>query len=73
MEKWEYKVAYIAHRGGDEKKRVNGEYVALWQIDIERELNKLGNDGWEVVNFPTELFDQRVDGYALFKRRVESK
>lgn len=57
--KWEYKYIYINLKISD-KKTSNL---------INEELNKLGDEGWELVNFVTVLVDAR---YAfVFKRPKE--
>ena len=57
--KWEYKYIYIDLKIS-EKKTSNL---------INEELNKLGDEGWELVNFTTVLIDAR---YAfVFKRPNE--
>lgn len=57
--KWEYKYIYIDLKIS-EKKTSNL---------INEELNKLGDEGWELVNFTTVLIDAR---YAfVFKRPKE--
>lgn len=57
--KWEYKYIYIDSKIS-EKKTSNL---------INEELNKLGDEGWELVNFTTVLIDAR---YAfVFKRPKE--
>lgn len=72
MKQWEYKVAFIAHRGGENivsnKSDSNyGRY--LWELDIEKTLNELGAYGWELHSFPMEVFDKALCGYAVFKRQ----
>jgi len=51
MEKFEYKFLQIATDGN-------------WQIQVETLLNKLGDEGWELVNF-------QLHGYLslIFKRK----
>lgn len=66
--KWEYCVEYIAHRGNSAT-AVRGK--ELWISDIEKQLNKLGSEGWEIVHFPSDILDKYVDGYAIFKRVKE--
>jgi Domain of unknown function (DUF4177) len=48
MQKWEYKVV-LRMRGA---KEANSEYKVAdpWNIDIENELPKLGEEGWELVS-----------------------
>ena len=71
MEQWEYAVKYLAHRGGDKRTPFTPgtETRCLWELDLEKALNKLGADGWEVVSFPGYLLRGSVDGYALLKRK----
>lgn len=69
MEKWEYRVEYICHRGGNELlPDLSGRY--FWQRDLEKKLNELGAEGWELIDFPSDVLDGHVDGYALFKRKI---
>lgn len=57
--KWEYKHIYIASKLSD-KKTLN---------IVNEELNKLGEEGWELVNFTIVAIDGR---YAfIFKRPKE--
>lgn len=57
--KWEYKYTYIDSKFSDKKTT----------LVINDELNKLGQEGWELVNFTPILIDAR---YALiFKRPIE--
>ena len=54
--KWEYRYIYIDSKISDKKT----------SSLINEELNKLGDEGWELVNFATVLVDVR---YAfVFKR-----
>lgn len=57
--KWEYKYIYIDSKISN-KKTVN---------QINEELNNLGEDGWELVNFTTVLIDARY--VFIFKRSKE--
>lgn len=54
--KWEYKYIYINSKISDKK--------TAYQIN--EELNKLGEDDWELVNFTTVLVDARY--VFIFKR-----
>ena len=66
MEKWEYMMSYVCHREHDGSP---SGYV-LMKNDIEKTLNEIGADGWELVSFPEELLtNQAAEGYVLFKRR----
>ena len=57
--KWEYKYLHVDAKISDKK-----------TVDLlNQELNKMGEEGWELVNFTTILVDVR---YAfVFKRRKE--
>lgn len=57
--KWEYKYIYIDSKISN-KKTAN---------QINEELNNLGEDGWELVNFTTVLVDARY--VFIFKRSKE--
>ena len=57
--KWEYKFVTIDSKFSDKKTKVM----------IEEELNKLGNEGWELVNFDPVCVDARF--YFVFKRPKE--
>lgn len=57
--KWEYKYIYIDSKISN-KKTAN---------QINEELNNLGEDGWELVNFTTVLIDARY--VFIFKRSKE--
>lgn len=56
--KWEYKYTYIDSKFSD-KKTTNL---------INEELNKLGDEGWELVNFAMILIDAR---YAFVFKRLK--
>ena len=73
MQKWEYRTAYLAHCGQGSG-YVPGTNLdkELWEQDLERALNKLGEDGWELVSFPSNILIDHVEGYALFKRPKEN-
>ena len=44
----------------------------VFQIDLEKHLNELGSEGWELVQIPADLVQgQAADGFALFKRKKE--
>ncbi len=57
--KWEYKYMHVDAKISDKK-----------TIDLlNQQLNRMGEEGWELVNFTTILVDMR---YAfVFKRRKE--
>lgn len=57
--KWEYKYIYIDSKISN-KKTAN---------QINEELNNLGEDGWELVNFTTVLIDARY--VFILKRSKE--
>ena len=57
--KWEYKYIYIDSKISN-KKTAN---------QINEELNNLGEDGWELVNFTTVLVDARY--VFIFKKSKE--
>ncbi len=59
MKKYEYKVITIATH----MPMTTRQYEKTAQ-EFEVELNKLGAEGWELVN--------RMDGFFFFKRSVES-
>ena len=71
MEQWEYKVECLAHRGGEKQTEYKpGETLRyLWELDLEKQLNKLGAEGWEIVEFPSALLNGYCIGWALFKRK----
>ena len=71
MKKWEYRIAYLAHRG-HESGHIPGQLDKdYWEQDLEQELNKLGTEGWELVSFPADILTDSVEGFALFKRQKE--
>ena len=57
MIKWEYRVEYLDYRSDEKTFK-----------DLEERLNDLGEMGWELVNFPNGLLENKVDGYAIFKK-----
>lgn len=63
MTKWEYKTEWICHRVNDEQ--------GLWIQDINKALNELGTEGWELVYFPGEILQGSLAELALFKRPKE--
>lgn len=71
MQKWEYRIGYLAHRGQTAGHIPGNPDKAYWVQDLEMDLNKFGADGWELVSFPDDILADRVDGYALFKRLKE--
>lgn len=59
MMKWEYKYTFVDSKISDKKTT----------IILNEELNRLGDEGWELVNFAPVLIDAR---YAfVFKRPKE--
>lgn len=71
MQKWEYKLGYLSHRGRESGHIPGNPDKEYWVQDLEMDLNKFGADGWELVSFPDDILADRVDGYALFKRPKE--
>lgn len=71
MQKWEYKIDYLAHRGQEAGHIPGHPDKEYWVQDLEQELNKLGAEGWELVSFPADILTDSVDGFALFKRQKE--
>lgn len=82
--KWEYLHAYVCidlpkgtHLGTrlpefQRSSMVTGGKFRYWQVCLEKELNKLGEDGWELVAIDEGLRTGNAeDGYALFKRLKE--
>lgn len=71
MEQWEYKVEYIPTHGHDQYADImTGKFV--YEVDLEKHLNKLGEEGWELIQIPAGLIGgECADGYALFKRKKE--
>ena len=57
--KWEYKFVIIDSKISDKKTKAM----------INEELNKLGNEGWELVNFDAVFVDARF--CFVFKRPKE--
>lgn len=42
----------------------------LWQVLLEKDINKYTKLGWEVVQIDEDLLNGKVaDGYGLFKRK----
>lgn len=54
MQEWEYKMADL-------------DAPDSWDLDLEKELCKIGADGWELV---TVVPTQMIGSFALFKRPV---
>ena len=48
--KWEYKIVKVAGSAGS-----NGNYGGMQFSDPSSQLNKLGEDGWEIVSTYTEV------------------
>lgn len=76
-QKWEYRSAYIdigpvaldTRSPGYDGNMVTGAKIRYWQDCLERELNKFGAEGWELVSIHPGLDDGKCeDGDALFKR-----
>ena len=53
MEIWEYKVCYLRH--------------AYIEGEVEKELNMLGKDGWELVT----MYKEDGSLYAVLKRKKQ--
>lgn len=67
---WEYRTEYIPTHGHEEHDFKANKFV--FQIDLEKHLNELGSEGWELVQIPADLVQgQAADGFALFKRKKE--
>lgn len=78
MDKWEYRHQYIALVGENldsilpVSERMDTEKNYVWERSIEKELQKYGNDGWELVYIEPRLINgDGLDGYALFKRKSD--
>ena len=46
------------------------EYIIMYDVD-ETQLNKLGKEGWELVNFALLATDEETT--AVFKRELKEK
>ena len=81
--RWEYRSVYIGIDlpvgadmdslvpGYTGTEMVTGGKTHCWQACLEKELNKLGAEGWELVAIQTGMaYGRGEDGYALFKRPV---
>ena len=65
---WEYRMECLAAHGHD--RLAEGTFKYIFEVDIERQLNKLGEDGWEVVSISDGLIQGlEATGYTLLKRR----
>ena len=65
---WEYKFEHLCHRGRDET-MPGCETKTYTQGDIEKELNSLAREGWELVYFPADLLqNDNVEGFGIFRR-----
>lgn len=68
MDKWEYRLGYIANLGG---KEMTSDDRYVWEVIIEEQMNELGKEGWELVQFPAGVISGLcADGYAVFKRKI---
>lgn len=74
IDKWEYKIEYICHRGNDRRVTDRNDPNfgrAYWELDIEKQLNKQGEAGWELAIFPRQILeDESIDGFCIFKRKL---
>lgn len=79
--KWEYRHVFLRINlpkrthletllpGYQRDSMVTGAKMRYWQVCLEQELNKLGEEGWELVSIDDSLRKGNTeDGYALFKR-----
>ena len=60
MDKWEYKTLKFDGKGFFKSK-----------FEFEEELNKLGNEGWELVSMlsPVSAYGSTTELFAIFKRK----
>lgn len=73
--KWEYKTKFIAllfNETEDAKDFIGHrekQFSYLWEKKLQAELNKIGDEGWEIVTIEAGLINgEAVCGYALLKR-----
>lgn len=64
MKKWEYRVV----DSRDIPK--NGRFEGKNRQDVELYLNKLGREGWEIVNIDFRDFDERFEFSGVAKREI---
>lgn len=74
MQKWEYGILYWRVQVRSLR---SPKIDATWRrqslsereaSDIEPYMNKLGEDGWELVSFESDERDSNLDVVAVFKR-----
>ena len=84
---WEYKIEYIAifppqfpqeqgtWRQALLPKEERGRYGDFWwQKAVTEQLDKFGEQGWEVVSIPQKLIEgECLDGFVLLKRLNRKK
>ena len=69
MKRWEYKHEYIAIMAPSREDDPHEHYRSAM---IEEVLNRHGAKGWELVSISQGLLDgEYLDGYAVFKRKVD--
>ena len=66
MKKFEYKTAYVGEKGQATSDTISNS------ID-ETQLNRLGKEGWELVNIIKVEEERRTNLTAIFKRELKDK
>ena len=70
MTKWEYKVVDLLREIQKEETKVEGSGHWLRAMDLEEVLNKLGAQGWELVDVSFLLDKGEIVVVGLFKRPI---
>ncbi len=67
MKKWEYRIV----DSRDVPK--NGRFEGKNREDVQVYLNRLGREGWEIINIDFRDFDERFEFSGVAKREIRKK
>lgn len=66
---WEYKIEFFAHNEGSNA-RARKDEEDLYKEKFEHSLNKLGKEGWELVNSHYSQTTRSREFTCIFKKEI---